>query len=69
MAQACSDPHRLYLSGKGIKLNNNGGFYQCGKRYGVETKLHIVAAYVDAATHAQDKRESMQQSADFIYFH
>ena len=65
MAQAYSDLYRLYLSGKSIKLNNNGGFYRCSKSYGVETKLHVVAAYVDT----QDKRESMRHSADFIYFH
>ena len=65
MAQAYSDLHRIYLSGKGIKLNNNGGFYRCGKSYGVETKLHVVAVYVDA----RDKRENMRHSPDFIYFH
>ena len=65
MAQTYSDLHRLYLSGQGIKLNNNGDFYRRGEIYGVEMKLRIAAAYGGA----RDKRKSMRHSADFIYLH
>ena len=37
MAQAYSDLYRLYLSGQGIQLNNNGGFHRHGEIYGMET--------------------------------
>ena len=55
----------LYLAKRGVKLNNNGGFCQRGKSYGMETKLWVAAAYVNS----RDKRDSMRHSADFIYFH
>ena len=47
------------------KLNDNDGFYWHGKSYGVKMKLRVATAYVDA----QNKRESMRHSADFIYLH
>ena len=48
MAQTYSDLHRLYLSGQGIQLTNNDGFHRHGEIYGMETKLCVTAAYVDA---------------------
>ena len=58
MAQAYSDLHRLYLSEQGIKLNNNGGFYRRGKSYGMEMKLRVAAAYLDA----RDKLDGLRPS-------
>ena len=46
--QSFSDLHRFYLAQRGVKLNSNGGFYRRGKNYGIETKLRVAAAYVDA---------------------
>ena len=60
MAQAFSDLHRLYLAKKGVILIDNDGFSQRVKRYGVETKLNVAAAYVDA----RDKLDRLLTSID-----
>ena len=62
MTQAYSDLHRLYLSEKGIKLNDNGGFYRRGKSYGVEKKLRVTAAYIDA----KDKLDGLRPSINAV---
>ena len=56
------DLHRLYLSEKGIKLNVNDGFYRRGKSYGVETKLRVAAAYIDA----RDKIDGLRPSINAV---
>ena len=62
MAQAYSDLHQLYFSEQGIKLNNNGEFYWCGKSYAVVTKLRVAAVYVDA----QDKLDGLRPSINAV---
>jgi hypothetical protein len=40
--------HMLYFAGHhGALMNNNGGFYQRGKSYGLEVKLLVAAKYLD----------------------
>jgi hypothetical protein len=40
--------HQLYFAGRhGILVNSNDGFYQRGKLYGMETKLFVVAEYLN----------------------
>ena len=42
------DIHRLYFIEHGINKNQNGGYYQRGTSYGIETKLRVAATYLDA---------------------
>jgi hypothetical protein len=40
--------HQLYFATRhSIMVNNNGGYYQCGKSYGLEVKLFVAAKYLD----------------------
>jgi hypothetical protein len=40
--------HQLYFSSRLIVLvNNNNGFYQRGKSYGMDMKLFVAAKYLD----------------------
>ncbi len=40
--------HQLYFATRhGVMVNNNGGYYQCGKSYGLEVKLFVAAKYLD----------------------
>jgi transposase len=40
--------HRLYFADQhNVLVNSNGGFYQRGKSYGMETKLFVAAKYLD----------------------
>ena len=43
-----NEVHRLYFANKhAVLVNSNGGFYQRGKSYGMETKLFVAAKYLD----------------------
>ncbi len=40
--------HQLYFASRhGILVSNNGGYYQRGKSYGLDTKLFVAAKYLD----------------------
>ena len=40
--------HELYFASRhGFLVNSNDGFYQCGKLYGMETKLFVAVKYLN----------------------
>ena len=49
MAGGCANElHQLYFAScHGVLVNNNGGYYQRGKSYGLEVKLFVAAKYLD----------------------
>jgi hypothetical protein len=43
-----NEQHQLYFATRhDIMVNNNGGYYQRGKSYGLEVKLFVAAKYLD----------------------
>ena len=39
---------QLYFASRhSVLINDNGGYYQCGKAYGLEVKLFVAAKYLD----------------------
>lgn len=48
---------------QGIAQNQNGGYYQRGKSYGIETKLRVAATYLDGAEQSPHARPNISQIA------
>ena len=49
MAGGCvNELQQLYFASRhGVLVNDNGGYYQRGKSYGMEVKLFVAAKYLD----------------------
>ena len=39
--------HQNFAASHGVLMNSNGGFYQHGKSYGMDTKLLVATKYLE----------------------
>ena len=39
--------HRLYFAQANVEVNQNGGYYQRGTSYPIQTKLKVAATYLE----------------------
>ena len=55
--------HRHFAASHGVLMNINGGFYQHGKSYGMDTKLRVATKYLEHNAKLGGSRPNLTCSA------
>ncbi len=59
---------QLYFANRhGVSINDNGGYYQRGKTYGLEVKLFVAAKYLDHKERRGGLRPVLAKALTFQY--